>query len=132
MDSISSNTLKNKAQNAKKRIASGKWMMIKDEGMSEKEKHYLMTKKYVYNNMGMLGLPYTNFDKFFDQVYNLLSIDLDYYNPIKDLVNTRYYNELSQDNKQRYIFNISKKYIFIKRVFISMREKICLDSFKLS
>lgn len=46
----------------------------------------------------------------YNKVCRILSSDQIVINPIKELVDNKYYNSLSLDAKQRYIYELSEKY----------------------
>ncbi len=50
----------------------------------------------------------------YEKVCKILDRDEVVINPIKELVDYKYYNTLSLDAKQKYIFDLSEKYKFMK------------------
>ena len=46
----------------------------------------------------------------YDRVCKILSSDEIIINPIKELIDNKYYNTLSLEGKQRYIFDLTEKY----------------------
>lgn len=118
------NSLKAKAYEAKNRIVGGRWAMIEEGVTPYEDELYLLVKKYVFNNMGSIHLPYTNFDDFFDSVYRILKEEIDHQNPLQLLINDKYRSSLTAENKQRYIFFLSKKYIFIKTHYLRIKANL--------
>ncbi len=53
----------------------------------------------------------------YDRVCRLLSRDEVIINPIKELIDNRYYSSLSLEGKQKYIFDLSEKYKEMKTRF---------------
>lgn len=58
----------------------------------------------------------------YERVCKILSSDDIIINPIKELVDNKYYNTLSLEAKQRYIFDLSEKYKEMKTRY--EREKL--------
>lgn len=69
-----------------------------------------------YNKNGLNQLPYSKLvyseqdEVLYKKICKLLEEDRIIINPINELVDKRYYNSLSLEGKQRYIFDLSDKY----------------------
>ena len=53
-------------------------------------------------------------EELYEKVCRILGSDEIIINPIKELVDYKYYNTLSLDAKQKYIFDLSEKYKLMK------------------
>ena len=60
----------------------------------------------------------------YDRVCKILNRDEIVINPIQELVDYKYYNTLSLESKQKYIFELSEKYKQMKARFELEREEL--------
>ena len=60
----------------------------------------------------------------YNRVCKLLGSETIVINPIKELIDNKYYNTLTLEGKQRYIFDLSEKYKEMKARYEREHEKI--------
>lgn len=101
---MSNNTLKLLAQKAKKRLSTA------GQTISQKQTTaYLSQSTYAI----VASLQDIKEDPLFEKVKNLLERD-DIFNPIAELTDHKIFDSLSQVEKERYVFDISKRYNKLK------------------
>ena len=110
------NILKKQAINAKQRISSGLWNNPESECYTINEKIYLNTRRKALSGLNDI-LFKGNKEKFFEEVYSIVSSEYTIFDPIKRLCEVKVYSSLSIEEKQRYVLNLSKAYVFIKQVY---------------
>lgn len=109
--------VKVKASYAKKRICSGLWNNPNNTSITQDERIFLNTRRYVFKNMSQGAFPYTNLDNFFVDAYSIITSIDSVHNPLGKLINRNYYESLSQESKQRYVLNLSKAYVTVKSAY---------------
>ncbi len=83
-----------------------------------------------YNKNGLNHLPYSKLayseqdEALYKKICKLLEEDRIIINPINELVDKKYYNTLSIEGKQRYIFDLSDKYKQMKERYYKERNYI--------
>ena len=63
----------------------------------------------------------------YDRVCKMLSRDEVVINPIRELMDNKYYNSLSVEGKQRYIIELSEKYKEMKNRYEREREQFAVS-----
>lgn len=107
---MSNNTLKLLAQKAKKRLSTA------GQTISQKQTTtaYLSQSTYAI----VAHLQDIKEDPLYDKVKKLLDRD-DVFNPIAELTDHKVFDNLSQIDKERYVIDISKRYIEIKNYLLN-------------
>ncbi len=68
-------------------------------------------EKSIFNQIPYSKVSFNVYDQeLYERVCKILSRDEIVINPIKELIDNKYYNTLSLEGKQRYIFDLSEKY----------------------
>ena len=68
-------------------------------------------EKSVFNQIPYSKVSFNVYDQeLYEKVCKILSSDKIIINPIKELIDNKYYNTLSLEGKQKYIFDLSEKY----------------------
>ena len=122
------NELKKRALLAKQRLKMGYWQVVK----AEKEKSLsnnpnanslklisdMQKSKVILNNSLALGCVNTSANEaLYIKVCEILNSDEVILNPIGRLVDQNVYQNLDEGGKQKYIFDLSKKYRELKERF---------------
>ncbi|MBQ8451541.1 MAG: hypothetical protein IJ538_02055 [Clostridia bacterium] len=110
---MKSSALKLLAQKAKKRLASaGKT----NEQIEEKQTHaYLSPTTYKI----VAGKQKIEDDPLYDKVKKILDTNPDKINPLHDLTDKKFFDSLTQTEKEMYIIDISKRYNRIREYYLS-------------
>lgn len=105
---MSNNTLKKLAQKAKKRLSTV------GQTISQKQTTAcLSSSTYAI----VANLQDIKEDPLYEKVKKLVASN-DIINPIAELTDHKIYDKLSQSEKERYIINISKRYVELKEYFL--------------
>ena len=68
-------------------------------------------EKSIFNQIPYSKVSFNVYDQeLYERVCKILSRDEIVINPIKELIDNKYYNTLSLEGKQKYIFDLSEKY----------------------
>ncbi len=68
-------------------------------------------EKSIFNQIPYSKISFNVYDQeLYERVCKILSSDQIIINPIKELIDNKYYNTLSLEGKQKYIFDLSEKY----------------------
>lgn len=113
---MANSALKLLAQKAKKRLSTAGQNYAKNE----KEK-----STFAYLSQGTYAIVASKQkieeDPLFEKVKKLLD-RTDIYNPLAELTDYNVFNNLSQTEKEKYIIDISKRYIEIKEYFLKHKS----------
>lgn len=96
--------LKKKANEAKKRLASGYFNTSCD----------IITKKQYHSN----GVNYIDEERMYKIVAEMEESNEVILNPLGRLINEEYFNMLDSTEKQRYVFKLSEIYIKLKNRYL--------------
>lgn len=105
---MSSKDLKLRANEAKKRLASGYF-----------QKNECIINKQVYHTS---GVDYLDEERMYKIVMEIVDSDEVVINPLGRLMNKEYFESLDYASRQRYIFKLSEIYIKLKKRYL--REKV--------
>ncbi len=67
-------------------------------------------EKSIFEQMSYVKVYNAHEQELYNKVCKLLDSDTIVINPIKELIDNNYYNSLSLEGKQKYIFELSEKY----------------------
>lgn len=67
-------------------------------------------ERSIFEQVSYVKTYNTHEQELYNRVCKLLGSDNIVINPIKELIDNKYYNSLSLEGKQRYIFDLSEKY----------------------
>jgi len=122
-----SNSLKDYAKQAKKRLASGYWENIRQDRAKFLEEHFSsgsnisqlkhMYQKKVERDLFSDSQPSSEDEKLYKKVSQLLSENEYVLNPITQLIDHSEYDKLDEREKQSYIFKLTDKYNELKEKF---------------
>ena len=105
---MSNNTLKQLALKAKKRLSTV------GQTISQKQTTaYLSQTTYAL----VANLQDIKDDPLYEKVKKLVTRD-DFYSPIAELTDHKIYDKLSQAEKERYVIDLSKRYVELKEHFL--------------
>ncbi len=92
----------------KRKIKGKLYFMARDA--KSRMKNY-NREKSVFNQIPYSKVSFNVYDQeLYEKVCKILSSDKIIINPIKELIDNKYYNTLSLEGKQKYIFDLSEKY----------------------
>ncbi len=111
---MKNSALKQLAQKAKKRLSSAGKTLDKNEKTT---KAYLAQATYAI----VANKQKIEEDPLFEKVKKLL-LKGDITNPLQELTDTKYFNTQSQNEKERYIIEISKRYNKIKEFLLNSKQ----------
>lgn len=82
-------------------------------------------EKSIFNQIPYSKVSFNVYDQeLYERVCKMLSRDEIVINPIKELIDNKYYNTLTLEGKQKYIFDLSEKYKEMKLRFEQERANL--------
>ncbi len=92
-----------------RRKVKGRLYFLARDAKSRMRNYY--KEKSVFEQIPYSKVRFTVYDQeLYERVCKMLSSDRIIINPIKELIDNKYYNSLSLEGKQKYIFDLSEKY----------------------
>ncbi len=119
----SDNSLRKLAMAAKKRLnrASKESELQTNSNVVRINLNYI-TYKNLYNGVYEVVKIKENDDELYYKICNLLDNDFDNPYILGELIDTKVFKKLNEEEKQRYIINLSDKYLLLKEKYIRCRK----------
>ena len=118
MAKLKNDALKRLAQQAKERLSCG--------GYKQPQKYGSKFKIYeggIVADYKLVILSDTEDEKLYEQVCSMLDENIDVLNPIGQIVDKAKIKNMSQQEKDRYIINLTDKYLQLKNRYINEKLK---------
>lgn len=113
--------IQNKGANMKKKIKGKLYMLARDA--KSRMKNY-NKEKSIFEQIPYAKVCFNSHEQdLYEKVCKLLEKDEIVINPIQELIDKKYYNSLSNEAKQKYIFELSEKYKVMKDRYNMEREE---------
>lgn len=115
------NTLKSLAQKAKNRLKSVG--LNANELITTMSEEAVIKKCAVSYKLASYNKELED-DKLYPKVKAMLEKDIDVQSPLKELIDNKVFRTLSEIEKEKYILDLSKRYIKLREKFLMERENL--------
>ena len=119
------NTLKSLAQKAKNRLKSVG--LNANELITTMSEEAVIKKCAVSYKLASYNKELED-DKLYPKVKAMLEKDIDVQSPLKELIDNKVFRTLSEIEKEKYILDLSKRYIKLREKFLMERENLWFGS----